>query len=116
MKTYQTNNPGNYRVDELARGAALLLESCSIELNVPFVFVKLAIARIFFRDANLSWANEESCSTARLIRLLMDRRCTNQLLGFGRDIISITVAMVTGHCVMGRHKEIMTLPFNDLCR
>ena len=36
--------------------------------------------------------------------------------GLGRDIISTTVAMVTGYCVMGRHTESMRLPINDFCR
>ena len=27
-----------------------------------------------------------------------------------------TVAMLTGHCIMGRHAERMSLPFNDFCR
>lgn len=83
---------------------------------MPLASVKLAITRKFFLDANLSWVNEESCSTARLTWPLMDRRRTNQLLGLGRGIISITVAMLTGHCVMGRHAERMRLPFNDFCR
>ena len=34
----------------------------------------------------------------------------------GRDVISTTVAMLTGHCVMGRHAERMRLPFNDIHR
>ena len=43
----------------------------------------------FFRSAYLSWVNEESPAPP------------HQLLRLGRDIISTTVAMVTGHCVMG---------------
>ena len=35
----------------------------------------------------------------------------NQLLGFIRGIISL--AVLTGHCIMGRHAESMQLPFND---
>ena len=42
------NIPGNCRTDELARAGALLPEFSSILASV-----KLAIARKFFRDANL---------------------------------------------------------------
>ena len=69
--------------DELGactRPGALFPESSSIELGVPLDSVKLAIARKFFRDANLSWVTEEFCSAARLTWPLMDRRRTNQLL------------------------------------
>ena len=34
----------------------------SIELGMPLASVKLTIERKFFRDANLSWVNEEYCS------------------------------------------------------
>ena len=43
----------------------------------------------------------------------MDKRRTNQLLGLRRNVISATVALLTGHCVMGRHAERMGLTFND---
>ena len=46
----------------------------------------------------------------------MDRRRSNQLLELGLDIISTTVAMLTGNCVMRRHTKRMKLPFNDFCR
>ena len=45
----------------------------------------------------------------------MDRRRTNQLLELGRNIISTTVALFTGHCVIDIHAERMQLPFNDFC-
>ena len=80
---------------------------------MPLTSVKLYIERKFFRDANLSWFNKESCYTARLTWPLMDS--TNQSLGLGRDVISTTVAMLTGHCVVGRHAERMRLSFNDFC-
>ena len=82
---------------------------------MPLASFKLATAWKFFLDANLSWVNEESCSTARLTWPLMDRRCTNQLLGLDCDFISTTVAMLTGYCVMGRHGESMQLSFSDFC-
>ena len=59
--------------------------------------------------------NEESGFTAKLTWPLMDGRLTNRLLGLGRNIISITVAMLTGHSVTDRHVERMQLPFNDFC-
>ena len=68
----------NCRVDELAIARALLPESSSIELGMILASFKLAIARKSFRDANLSWVNEQFCSTARLNWPLMDRRRTNQ--------------------------------------
>ena len=108
--------PGNCTADELARAGALLPEFSSIELGMPLAAVKLGIERKFFGDANLSWVNEESCTIARCIWPLMDKRRTNQLLGLSRDIISITMGVLTGHCVMGRHAERMRLPFNDFCR
>ena len=40
---------------------------------------------------------------------------SGQLLGLDRDI-STTVAMLTGHCVMGRHAERMRRSLNDFCR
>ena len=46
----------------------------------------------------------------------MDRTRTNQLLGLGRRIISITAAVLTGHCVVGSHAERMKLPFDGFCR
>ena len=94
--------PGNCKADELAR--TLLPESSSIELGMPLSSVKLAIARKYFRDANLSWVNEESFTTARLTWPLMDRRNTNQLLRLGRDWSSLRY---------GRHEQTMRLPFND---
>ena len=77
---------------------------------------KLAIARKFFRDANLFSINEEPCSIASLTWLSMDRRRTNQSLAAGRNLISTTVALLTGHCVLARRVERMRLPFNDFCR
>ena len=47
---------------------------------MPLASFKLGIARIFFRDTNLSRVNEEFCSTARLTWLLMDRRRTNLIV------------------------------------
>ena len=88
----------------------------SIELGMPVASVKLNIERKFFRDANQSWANKESCCTARLAWSLMDRRHTNQLFGLGRDVISITMAVFTGHWVMGKLTERTRLPINDFCR
>ena len=38
------------------------------------------------------------------------------MLDLGRDITSITEAVLTGHCVMGKHAEKMALPFNDFYR
>ena len=83
---------------------------------MPLASVKLAFARKFFQNANLSWVNIESASTARLTWPLMGRKRTNQLLGLGRDIISTTVAMFTGHCVMGRLAGRIGLLFNGFCR
>ena len=40
---------------------------------------------------------------------------TNQLLGLGRNVSSIIVAMLTDHCGMGRHAERMQLPSNHFC-
>ena len=107
--------PGNCRADELARAGVLLPEFSSIELGIPLASVKLDIERKFFRDANPFWVNEKSCSIARLTWSLMDKRHTN-LIGLSRDIISTTVAVPTGRCVMGRKAERMRLPFNDFCR
>ena len=76
---------------------------------------KLAITRKFFRNANLSSFNEESCFTSRFTWPLMDRRYTNQLPGLDCDIISNTAAMFTGHCLVGRHAERMRLRFNNYC-
>ena len=83
---------------------------------MPLASFKLATALKFFRYANLSWVNEESCFSARRTWPLMDRKCTHQLLELNRDIIPTTVAMLTGHCVMVRNAEIMQLPFNDFWR
>ena len=44
----------------------------------------------------------------------MDRRRINHLHGLGRNVISITVAMFTGHCVMGRHAERMNITTSDV--
>ena len=56
-------------------------------MGMPLTYFKLAIARKFSRDANLSWINEESCSTARLTWIEI---VTNHLLGVGRNIILTT--------------------------
>ena len=58
---------------------------------------------------DLSWVNEESCSIPKLSWPLMDKRRTNQLLDLSLDLILTTVAVLTGHCVMGRHAERMRL-------
>ena len=108
--------PGNFSPDMLSTADALPPEFPSIELDMPLAWVMLDIERKFFRNVKLSWINEESCSTARLTWFLMDRRRTNQLLGLGRDVISTTMAVLTGHLVMGRLAERMRLPFNNFCR
>ena len=46
----------------------------------------------------------------------MDRRRINQLLGLGRDVISTTVAVLTGHCIIERHAKRKRLAFNNFCR
>ena len=96
----------------IIRACTLLPEFSLIYLGVPLTSFKLAIARQFFRDANLSWFNEERRCTARLTWPSMDRKRTNLLLGLVRNIISITVAMLTGYCVMDRHAERIRLKFN----
>ena len=58
--------PGNCSADGQARAGALLPEFSSIDLGMPLTSFKLAFARKCSRDANLSWINEESCSTAML--------------------------------------------------
>ena len=75
--------------------------------------VVLDIERKFFRDAKLSWVNEESSSIARLTFPLMNKARTKQILGIGRDVISLTVAVFTAHCDMGRHAESMNLLFSN---
>ena len=45
----------------------------------------------------------------------MDRRYTNQLLGHGLHIISITGAMLADHSVVGSHAKRIQLTFNDFC-
>ena len=59
--------------------------------------------------------NKILAPTARFTWFLMNRRRTNQLLGFDRDVVLNTMAMLTGHFVMGRYAERMRLPFNDFC-
>ena len=55
-----SNVLGNCRADELARADVLLPEASSIELGIALASVTLAMARKFFRIANLSCVNEES--------------------------------------------------------
>ena len=57
---------GNYRAHGLLRAGAPFPKSSSIELGMPLASFKLAIARKFFQDSNLSWVNKESCSIDRL--------------------------------------------------
>ena len=45
----------------------------------------------------------------------MDRRRTNHLPGLSCNIISITIDMLTGHCVLERHAGRMQLPLNGFC-
>ena len=40
----------------------------------------------------------------------MDRRHTNQLLKLDRNAIFLTVAMFTGHCIVGRDAKILQFP------
>ena len=51
---------------------------------------------------NSSYLRSMFCSTARLTWPTMDRKRTSQLL---QNIISITVAMIIGNCVMGRREN-----------
>ena len=51
----------------------------------------------------------------RLTWTSMVRRRANQLRGLDRNIISITVGMSTGHCVMGRYAKRMKFTFNEFC-
>ena len=44
----------------------------------------------------------------------MDRRHANQLLGFGRDVISTKVSVLTGYFVMERHGESIKLLINSV--
>ena len=90
-----------------AWAGALLLEPSSVDLGMPLTSVKLAIGRKFFREANLFCVKEESCSNARLTWPPMDKKPTNRVLGLGRGISPINVAVLTGHCAMERH---------DFCR
>ena len=87
-----------------------------IDLGMPLTSVKLTIKRKFFRNANLPWFNEKSCSTVRLPWPSMDRARNKQILILDSNVISITVAMLKGYCVMGRPAERMQLPSNDFCR
>ena len=57
---------GLLRANRLSKAGALLPESSSINLKMPFTSFKLAIPRKFFRYVTLSWINENSCTTARL--------------------------------------------------
>ena len=95
-----------------------LLQVLNLLCRIQYLF-KLSITRKFFRHANLCWVNEECCSAARLTRPSTDRWRTNQLLGLGRNINSIAVAMLTGHCIMGRHAGRIGIPlkeFQRVCR
>ena len=69
------------------------------------------------RDAQLAtyWTQTYPGSMRSPVPFLMDKKRTNQLLGLSREVISTTVAVLTGHCVMGRQAEKMRLPFNDFC-
>ena len=88
------------------RGTTTLLPECSsIEMGMLFASFKLAIEWKFYRDANLSWVDIESCSTTSLTCPLIEKRHANQLLGLGRDIILTMVAVISAHYVMDRHAE-----------
>ena len=59
---------------------------------------------MLYVQSSWPYAGPMQSSASPLDWPLMDRRRTNQLIELGRDIISTTVVMITGHCVMGRHK------------
>ena len=102
-----SNVLANFRADELLPELVHSFRKRNlIELGMPFASFKLAIARKFFCDANLSWVNDESCFTTRLIWLLMDRRRTNQLLGRAYRLLRYGQT---------REKN-AALQFNDFCR
>lgn len=50
------------------------------------------------------------------LRKTIDKRRANQLLQFDRNVISTTVALFTGHWVMGRHAGKLQLPSNGFCQ
>ena len=87
-----------------------------IELGMSLIIsVKLAIGQQFFRDANLSCTNEESCSIARPTWSMLNRKRNKRLLKLDRKVISITVDMLTCHCLMGIHAESVQLRSTEYC-
>ena len=46
---------------------------------------------------------------------MMNKRLTSQLYGLSRDVISTTVVVLTGHCIMIRHAERIRLLFSNFC-
>ena len=84
-----------------------LPESSLVDLWMPFTSVKPTTAGKLFQDANLSWVNEEYCSNPSLTSPSMDKRRSNQLLGFG----------VCAYWLLccGKVAYRMQLLFNDFC-
>ena len=65
-------------------------------LRWPIMYVCMC-----WQQSNLSRASKKNCSIVRQILFTMYKRRTNRLFELDRKFFSITVAMRTGHCVMG---------------
>jgi len=109
--------PGNCKADELARaGTHLQNRSIRENLNIPFATCRLLIDKWADDMFQEKWDNVGSCRVAKLTWPTINRNRTKQLLELPRSRISLTVGVLTGHCLIGSHAARLRVPVSDFCR
>lgn len=112
-----SNILGNETADALARaGASMSVELAENTVARPLGSVKEEIDRIAKQLAQSRWTGLTTCSISRQLWPVLDNRKTAALLQHSRRDLRNITAVITGHCLFGRHAERMQIPTNDFCR
>lgn len=109
--------PGNCKADELARLGTTLQVPTELEcVGMPLETCKLNLRICSATETNQRWAHGWTCETTRQIWPSLDQGRTSGLISLSRGEISTVVAVITGHCLIGKHAERLNVPSNDFCR
>ena len=108
---------GNCKADLLAReGTIAHLPLAQEGIGIPISSCRLIINEHLMDAWNQRWANLRECNHTRCIWPSLDSRRSKDLVFLPRRALSVVVAIITGHCLVGRHASRLGVNAPDFCR
>ena len=108
---------GNCEADALARDGTTAHPPLDQEgIGIPISTCRLIIREHLSDVWNNRWVNLRTCNHARCIWPALNVRRSKDLVNLPRKVISVVVAIITGHCLIGHHASRLGVETPDFCR